>query len=356
MATLPTNPTPLPTPPSTSDPTNFDARGDAFLGALPNFQTQTNDQAVTTYNNAVEAFQSANTSTSAKNDSVAAKAASEAARDTSVAAKNLSVSSRDDIQRLYLGAKSTPPTVDNTGQPLQAGVWYTNTTDDFWYWYTGTAWKLGVGDLSTVDFETQVTGKPNTVEGYHITNAVTTDPPSLGAINLNSAASIAKNGFFRVESPTGGPVGHNVDFSQYIVSHNFDTVTQMIFSYSSNVGWMRSGTTSNFNTKAWKPIGNHPLKYVDDNTNYMYGDENGGLNTVNVFRASGNIAKYLPKYPVDGDMCTIVIANARADNTVHPAAGSGHKIMGLAEPMTIDNSAATVTFVYASGGYGWRIK
>lgn len=34
--------TPLPTPPSTSDPTNFDARADAFLAALLVFQTEVN--------------------------------------------------------------------------------------------------------------------------------------------------------------------------------------------------------------------------------------------------------------------------------------------------------------------------
>jgi hypothetical protein len=37
--------TPLPTPPSTSDPANFDARADAFLAALPTFVTEANAQA-----------------------------------------------------------------------------------------------------------------------------------------------------------------------------------------------------------------------------------------------------------------------------------------------------------------------
>jgi hypothetical protein len=34
--------TPLPTPPSRSDPTNFAARGDAFMSALPTFATEAN--------------------------------------------------------------------------------------------------------------------------------------------------------------------------------------------------------------------------------------------------------------------------------------------------------------------------
>jgi hypothetical protein len=34
--------TPLPTPPSRSDPANFAARGDAFMTALPTFATEAN--------------------------------------------------------------------------------------------------------------------------------------------------------------------------------------------------------------------------------------------------------------------------------------------------------------------------
>lgn len=46
--------TPLPTPPSRDDPANFAARGDAFLGALPDFATELND-ALPTINDAIPA-------------------------------------------------------------------------------------------------------------------------------------------------------------------------------------------------------------------------------------------------------------------------------------------------------------
>lgn len=46
---------PLPTPPSRSDPTNFATRGDAFLGALPTFQTEANALAVAVNADAVSA-------------------------------------------------------------------------------------------------------------------------------------------------------------------------------------------------------------------------------------------------------------------------------------------------------------
>lgn len=54
-ATVPPALDPLPTPPSTSDPANFDARGDAFLGALPEWGDQLDALAENAYDNAVEA-------------------------------------------------------------------------------------------------------------------------------------------------------------------------------------------------------------------------------------------------------------------------------------------------------------
>lgn len=46
--------TPLPTPPSTLDPTNFNARADAFLGALPTFQEELNDYSAALTNAATD--------------------------------------------------------------------------------------------------------------------------------------------------------------------------------------------------------------------------------------------------------------------------------------------------------------
>lgn len=95
MPTSPVSSTPLPTPPSTTDPGNFDSRSDAFLGALPTFQTQTNSQATTTYNNAVEAFNSATTSTASKDTAVSAKDTAVSASATAVSARDTAVSAKD---------------------------------------------------------------------------------------------------------------------------------------------------------------------------------------------------------------------------------------------------------------------
>ena len=46
--------TPLPTPPSTLDPVNFNSRADAFLGALPTFQEELNDYSAALTNMATD--------------------------------------------------------------------------------------------------------------------------------------------------------------------------------------------------------------------------------------------------------------------------------------------------------------
>ena len=87
---MPTPPTPitsLPTPPSRSDPANFAARGDAFLGALPTFATEANAIATNTYNSAVDAGNSAtNALNSASAAAVQANAAAQSAASAASAA------------------------------------------------------------------------------------------------------------------------------------------------------------------------------------------------------------------------------------------------------------------------------
>lgn len=83
---MPISPTPitnLPTPPSRSDPTNFPARGDAFLGALPTFATEANAVAANAYSNALEA---ANSAVSSANSASAATTQANAAAQSAAGA------------------------------------------------------------------------------------------------------------------------------------------------------------------------------------------------------------------------------------------------------------------------------
>lgn len=78
-----------------------------------------------------------NASTSASNASTSATAA--AASATAAAA------SYDSFDDRYLGAKSSAPSVDNDGNALLTGALYFNSTTNFMYYYTGSAWTA-IGD------------------------------------------------------------------------------------------------------------------------------------------------------------------------------------------------------------------
>ena len=80
---------------------------------------------------------SAATSASSADTSATAAATSAASAATSASSAAASFDSFDDR---YLGAKSTPPTVDNDGNPLLTGALYWNTVDNAMYVWSGTAW------------------------------------------------------------------------------------------------------------------------------------------------------------------------------------------------------------------------
>lgn len=63
--TVPPTPAALPTPPSTSDPVNFDTRADAFNAAMPAFQSGVQSLADNAYANAVDAASNADSALAA---------------------------------------------------------------------------------------------------------------------------------------------------------------------------------------------------------------------------------------------------------------------------------------------------
>lgn len=127
MATAPTTPPAagptLSAPPSTSDPDNFDTKGDAFLGALPALQTEMNAaknnvyaNATGVYNNALEV--AANTATVAANTALAALYAGAipwvSGTTYAIGDRRTSVANSLLYRRLTTGAGTTDPASDNT--------------------------------------------------------------------------------------------------------------------------------------------------------------------------------------------------------------------------------------------------
>jgi len=98
--------------------------------------------------------------------------AAEAARDQALAAF-------DNFDDMYLGDKSSDPTVDNDGNPLQTGALYFNTVDNVMKVYTGTAWVAayvsGAGVLLVANNLSDVQSAATSRTNLGLGTAATTD-------------------------------------------------------------------------------------------------------------------------------------------------------------------------------------
>ena len=99
----------------------------------------------------------------------------EDARDVTVAAKDVTVDSADIVQTIFLGAKTSDPTIDNQGNPLVIGVIYYNTVTSTLRIWTGVEWTLGA--FSVAGAVVSVNGRDGAVEivNVDITAAVGKD-------------------------------------------------------------------------------------------------------------------------------------------------------------------------------------
>lgn len=155
--TPPTPTTALPVPPSSNSPGNFDTRADAFLGALPTFQTEENALASNVFNNAVDAANSATAANSSKNAAAtsatnAATSATNAGNSATAAASSASSANASAVNasKLNLGDKTSEPSVDNQGAALRIGATYYDTTLGKWRVWTGAAWGDGISAVAGV--------------------------------------------------------------------------------------------------------------------------------------------------------------------------------------------------------------
>ena len=162
--------TPLPTPPSRDDPTNFATRADAFLGALPDFATEANALAVDVNADAVAAAADATAATAA---AAAATAAANVTKWVSGTTYTEGVVVWSPItylsyRRKSTGAGTTDPSEDSTNWAQAAG--------------TGDVTLTGTETLNNKTLNSAVLNDGYTEEVFAVTGTTPALSPTNGSI------------------------------------------------------------------------------------------------------------------------------------------------------------------------------
>ena len=101
-----------------------------------------------------KAGEAATSATAAATSATASASSATAAAGSATSANNKFL----EFDAIYLGEKSSDPTVDNQGSALQEGAIYFNTTTDLMRVYTGSAWANVAPTATSIDLASQVTG------------------------------------------------------------------------------------------------------------------------------------------------------------------------------------------------------
>ena len=105
--------------------------------------SEASDSAASAAASASSATASAGSATAAAGSATAAAGSATAAASSATDAATAETGAEaalEEFEELYLGAKSTAPTVDNQGNPLQAGALYFNTVSNTMFVYSGSSW------------------------------------------------------------------------------------------------------------------------------------------------------------------------------------------------------------------------
>jgi hypothetical protein len=131
----------------------------------------------------------------------------------------------EEFEELYLGAKSTAPTVDNQGNPLQAGALYFNTVSNLMFVYSGSSW-VAAGSAVNGTSERQeyvaTSGQTNFAATYDV---------GFVDVYLNGSKLIPTTDFTATDGATiilttGAVTGDNVSIIAYGAFDVANTYTQ----------------------------------------------------------------------------------------------------------------------------------
>jgi hypothetical protein len=176
---------PLPTPPSRQDPETFADRSDAFVGALPLFQTEINTLG-TFVNNAAVASEADAVSTAADRVQTGLDATATAAdrvqtsSDATTTTNNLAA-----FEESYIGQYASDTAADASGKTIVDGVFYFKTTTP-----TGLRIYNGVWSTAILDANGAMLASNNLSDLTNVPQALTNLGITATATEVNYTAGV----------------------------------------------------------------------------------------------------------------------------------------------------------------------
>lgn len=304
--------TPLPTPPSRSDPANFSDRADTFLGALDTWTAQVNATATAV---ALSETNASYWATQANNAKTSAQGAS-ASADSQANMAAIAASSAQEYADSALNAPGTNAT-------------------------STTSLAIGTGSKSLTLAQT---GKAFSL-GQTMVIAYTTDPTQnmVGVITAFNSGTGAMT--VNVSSVSGSGT-----YATWTVSL---TATSAVISVNGSTGAITglatvTGAETLTNKTLTSPVINTPnirlnTSYINTSTTAVAGRS---------YAIDANISLTLPSSPTAGD--TVMVQTLGSYLTA-AVLRNGQNIMSLAQDLTLDQAYATITLIYIDSTRGWVI-
>jgi hypothetical protein len=217
----------LPTAPSPADtPAEFNSKAFAFLAAMDTFGTEANALALEVDSDAIAAASSASSASgfadaASSSAAAAAGSASDASGHASAAsasavtagnAATTAVDAKDQLEELYLGSKTSDPSLDNQGNPLQEGALYFNSSVDEMRVYTSSVWVatyLPAASYVTLNGTETLTNKTIAYASNTLTGVVAETSGTASGLTLNDGYTeevYAVSGTTPALSPTNGSI------------------------------------------------------------------------------------------------------------------------------------------------------
>ncbi len=290
-----------------------------------------------------------NAATSESNASSSATAASGSASAAATSASN-AAASFDEFDDIYLGAKTTAPTVDNDGDPLVAGALYFNTVSNTMFVYSGSSWAAaGSAVNGTAERQEYVATSGQT------TFSATYDVGFVD-VYLNGSKLIPTTDFTATDGATivlgtGAVTGDNVSIIAYGAFNVADTYTQSqanakFAQVANNLSDLDSaataltnlgltatatelnytdGVTSNIQTQIDNidalpsQTGNNGLFLTTDGSTASWGEVSGGAwSVVEEITASAASTIDIESFTTDYDIYKILFTLEFSNTTSHP--------------------------------------